>query len=132
MAFNIGSGLEGKSVVITGGSGGIGREVCLAFAAAGSRVVVVDLDQDRVTAVAAEMEGGPHLAIAHDLRPVAGHPALIAKVTAAFGRLDVLVSTAAVLIRRPSISTSPKRTGISSTRSTSRRRSFSAKRRHER
>jgi NAD(P)-dependent dehydrogenase (short-subunit alcohol dehydrogenase family) len=103
MAFNIGSGLEAKSVLVTGGSGGIGREVCMAFAAAGSRVAVVDVDQGRVDALVTEMEGGPHLAIAHDLRPVDGHAALIAKVVKAFGRLDVLVQTAAVLIRRPSV-----------------------------
>jgi NAD(P)-dependent dehydrogenase (short-subunit alcohol dehydrogenase family) len=103
MAFNIGSGLEGKSVLVTGGSGGIGREVCLAFAAAGSRVAVVDVDQGRVDALVAEMEGGPHQAIAHDLRPVGGHAALVAKVVEAFGKLDVLVQTAAVLIRRPSV-----------------------------
>jgi NAD(P)-dependent dehydrogenase (short-subunit alcohol dehydrogenase family) len=103
MAFSIGSGLEGKSVIVTGGSGGIGREVCMAFAAAGSRVAVVDVDQGRVDELVAAMEGGPHLAIAHDLRPVAGHPALIARVVEQFGRLDVLVQTAAVLIRRPSV-----------------------------
>lgn len=103
MAFDLGSGLEGKSVLVTGGTGGIGREVCLAFAAAGSHVAIVDLDQQRVDAVVAEMEGGPHLGIAYDLKPVAGHAALIAKVVAEFGRLDVLVQTAAVLIRRPSV-----------------------------
>jgi len=103
MAFDLGSGLEGKSVLVTGGTGGIGREVCLAFAAAGSRVAAVDLDQQRVDAVVAEMEGGPHLGIAYDLKPVAGHAALIGKVVAEFGRLDVLVQTAAVLIRRPSV-----------------------------
>ncbi|WP_137929614.1 SDR family NAD(P)-dependent oxidoreductase [Mesorhizobium comanense] len=103
MAFDIGSGLEGKAVLVTGGSGGIGREVCLAFAAAGSRVAVVDIDQGRVDAQVGEMEGGPHLAIGHDLRPVSGHAELIAQVVGAFGRLDVLVQTAAVLIRRASV-----------------------------
>ncbi|TPI38158.1 SDR family oxidoreductase [Mesorhizobium sp. B3-1-9] len=103
MAFNIGSGLEGKSVVVTGGSGGIGREVCLAFAAAGSRVAVVDLDQGKVDAVAAEMEAGPHLPIACDLKPIAHHKTLIEKVVTVFGGIDVLVCTAAVLIRRPSV-----------------------------
>jgi len=103
MAFNIGSGLEGKNIVVTGGSGGIGREVCLAFAAADSRVAVVDLDQAKVDAVLAEMPGGPHLAIAHDLKPVADHKLLVDKVVSAFGSIDVLVCTAAVLIRRPTI-----------------------------
>jgi len=103
MAFDIGSGLEGKNVIVTGGAGGIGREVGLAFAAAGSRVAVVDLDQQRVDAVLTEMAGGPHLGLAYDLKPVGGHAALIGKVVNAFGRLDVLVQTAAVLIRRPSV-----------------------------
>ena len=103
MTFNIGSGLEGKNVIVTGGSGGIGREVCLAFAAAGARVAVVDLDPERVEAVVAEMEGGPHLAIAHDLGPVDGHAALVARVVDGLGRLDVLVQTAAVLVRRPTV-----------------------------
>lgn len=103
MAFNLGSGLDGKSVIVTGGAGGIGREVCLAFAAAGSRVAVVDLDQSGAEAVVAELEGAPHLAIGHDLRPIAEHQALLDKVVAAFGHLDVLVQTAAVLVRRPSV-----------------------------
>ncbi len=103
MAFDIGSGLEGKKVVVTGGSGGIGREICLAFGAAGSNVAVVDLDQTKVDGVVAEMAGGPHLAIAHDLRPVADHKRLIDRAVAALGGIDVLVCTAAVLIRRPSV-----------------------------
>lgn len=103
MGFNIGSGLEGKCVIVTGGTGGIGREVCLASAAAGARVAVVDLDPARAQAVIAEMEGGPHLALAHDVGPVSGHATLIANVLAAFGRIDVLVQTAAVLVRRPSV-----------------------------
>jgi NAD(P)-dependent dehydrogenase (short-subunit alcohol dehydrogenase family) len=103
MAFNLGSGLEGKNVIVTGGTGGIGREICLGFAAAGSRVAVVDLDQARADAVVAEMEGGPHIAIGHDLKPVANQHVVIDKALAAFGQLDVLVQTAAVLVRRPSV-----------------------------
>jgi NAD(P)-dependent dehydrogenase (short-subunit alcohol dehydrogenase family) len=103
MAFNLDSGLAGKRVLVTGGTGGIGREVCMAFAAAGARVAVIDLKQDAVDAAVAQMEGGPHLALAHDLRPVAGHRALVDKVATVFGGLDVLVATAAVLVRRTTI-----------------------------
>ena len=49
------------------------------------------------------MEGGPHLALGHDLRPVAGHRALVERVAGELGGLDVLVQTAAVLIRRNSV-----------------------------
>ncbi|MBL8579924.1 MAG: SDR family oxidoreductase [Mesorhizobium sp.] len=103
MAFEINSGLKGKSVIVTGGTGGIGREVCLAFASTGARVAVVDLDEQRVNAVVAELTGGPHLGVAQDLKDVSGHAALVERVLKEFGRLDVLVQTAAVLVRRPSV-----------------------------
>jgi NAD(P)-dependent dehydrogenase (short-subunit alcohol dehydrogenase family) len=103
MSWNLASGLAGKSVLITGAAGGIGREVALAFATAGARVAAVDLSQDKVAALVAEMEGGPHLPLAVDLRPVSGHGRLVEKVRRAFGRLDVLVCTAAVLVRRASV-----------------------------
>jgi NAD(P)-dependent dehydrogenase (short-subunit alcohol dehydrogenase family) len=103
MTWNLASGLEGKRVLVTGGVGGIGREVALAFAAAGSRVAVVDLSEDKVKAVVAEMDGGPHLALAGDLRPVSSHPKLVETVLSTMGGLDVLVCAAAVLVRRPSV-----------------------------
>ena len=100
MSWNIGAGLEGKGVIVTGAAGGIGREVALAFAKAGSRVAAVDINEKGVSEVVAAMEGGPHLALGIDLRNIAGHKPLVAKVQASFGRLDVLANTAAILIRR--------------------------------
>jgi NAD(P)-dependent dehydrogenase (short-subunit alcohol dehydrogenase family) len=103
MTWNLASGLEGKRVAVTGGAGGIGREVALALGAAGALVAVIDLAEDKVKAVIAEMRGGPHLALAADLRPVAGHTKLIETIVEALGGLDVLVCAAAVLVRRASI-----------------------------
>ncbi len=103
MTWNLSAGLEKKRVLITGGAGGIGREVALAFAAAGAQVAVVDLNAEKVKAVVDELEGGPHIPLAVDLRPLANHAGLFDAVTAAFGGLDVLVCTAAVLVRRDSV-----------------------------
>ena len=103
MTFNLASGLEGKTVLLTGATGGIGREVALAFAAAGARVAAVDLVQDRIDALLGEMEGGPHFGIAHDLRPVGQHAALVDRVVRELGGLEILVQTAAVLRRRPTV-----------------------------
>lgn len=103
MPYDLGAGLKDRVVLITGAAGGIGREVAVAFAGAGSSVAALDIDQAKADALVAEMEGGPHLAIGYDLRPVAGHEALIDKVVQKLGRIDVLVQTAAVLARRATI-----------------------------
>jgi NAD(P)-dependent dehydrogenase (short-subunit alcohol dehydrogenase family) len=103
MAFDLGAGLKGKSVLLTGAAGGIGQETALAFAAAGARVAAVDLTQAQAEAVVAKMEGGPHLAIGCDLRRLSTHKPLVERVVEAFGSLDALVQTAAVLIRRASL-----------------------------
>jgi NAD(P)-dependent dehydrogenase (short-subunit alcohol dehydrogenase family) len=103
MAFDLHTGIEGKSVLLTGGAGGIGREIALAFDAAGARVAVVDLAQESVDATVAAMSKPWHLGIACDLKPVAGHAALAEQVADALGGIDILVQTAAVLVRRPSV-----------------------------
>lgn len=103
MPFNLASGLEGKGVVVTGAAGGIGREVALAFAAAGSLVAAVDLNQEAVDAVIAECVGGPHLAVSFDLRRFGQLSGLLAKAQGALGRLDVLACVAGILVRRTSV-----------------------------
>lgn len=103
MSWSIGTGLDGKSVVVTGAGGGIGRAVATAFAAAGARVCAVDLNGEAARSVVAELEGGPHLAEELDVRALASHEPLLRRVQEAFGRFDVLANAAAVLIRRKDV-----------------------------
>jgi NAD(P)-dependent dehydrogenase (short-subunit alcohol dehydrogenase family) len=96
--------LEGRGVVVTGGAGGIGREVAAAFASAGARVAVVDIDQARVDEVVAGLESPErHLALTADLADLSAQEALLRTVLDEFGRFDVLAHLAAVLKRRGSI-----------------------------
>lgn len=53
--------LEGERAVVTGAGSGIGRATCLRFAAEGATVVALDIDEESVRAVAAEMGETPSL-----------------------------------------------------------------------
>jgi NAD(P)-dependent dehydrogenase (short-subunit alcohol dehydrogenase family) len=96
--------LTDRGVIVTGGAGGIGREVASAFASAGARVAVVDVDQPRADEVVAGLESPDrHLAIAANLADLAIQEGLLRGVAREFGRFDVLAHLAAVLRRRASI-----------------------------
>jgi NAD(P)-dependent dehydrogenase (short-subunit alcohol dehydrogenase family) len=81
------SRLEGRVALVTGGGSGIGRAICLRFAAEGASVCVADLDGDRAEEVAVEI-GGP--AVRADVTLAAD----VARMVEAAGRIDVLVNNA--------------------------------------
>ncbi len=88
--------LNGKTVVITGGSGGIGRGLVLEFAREGANVVSVDLDAgDHLVAEARRQElPGQIFPTRADITRRAGVGDMIATVHATFGPVDVLVNNA--------------------------------------
>ena len=86
--------LNGRTVLVTGGAGGIGEAIARAFHAQGCRVGVLDLDAARGEALAAEL--GPRLTfVACDLTDVPALKAAVAAVRAALGPVHVLVNNAA-------------------------------------
>lgn len=86
--------LKDRTVLVTGGAGGIGEAIARAFHAQGCRVGVLDLDAARGEALAAEL--GPRLTfVACDLTDVPALKAAVAAVRAALGPVHVLVNNAA-------------------------------------
>jgi 3-oxoacyl-[acyl-carrier protein] reductase len=84
-----------RVVVVTGGSGGIGRAVCEGFAAEGAAVAVVDLDQGACDATAAGLRGGGRArGYAVDVRDRDAVASLMKQVRDELGGLDVLVTLA--------------------------------------
>src|SRR5947209_18135693 len=87
MAWSVGAGLEGKGVIVTGATGGIGQAVTRAFATTGARVMAVDLDQGRLNELVAALGGGPHLGMAADLRDLSRQDAVVARARPELGNL---------------------------------------------
>ncbi|WP_313716957.1 SDR family NAD(P)-dependent oxidoreductase, partial [Arsenicicoccus bolidensis] len=85
--------LRDKGVVVTGAAGGIGRAIAEACLAAGARVVVNDLDAERLLATATELGA---YAVPADVSTNDGIAALIELSTAHLGRIDVWVGNAGI------------------------------------
>ncbi|GAA2166354.1 SDR family NAD(P)-dependent oxidoreductase [Actinomadura napierensis] len=81
--------IEGRRVLVTGASSGIGRETARAFAAAGAEVVAVARRAERLAALVDEF-GGMVSVITADL----GEPGAAARVAERAGPVDVLVNSA--------------------------------------
>jgi NAD(P)-dependent dehydrogenase (short-subunit alcohol dehydrogenase family) len=92
--------VEGKVAIVTGGGGGIGGAISRAFAAAGGKVVVADLDGEAAEATAKEIETArPDAAvgIAADVADRASIEGLLETATEAFGPLDFYFANAGVI-----------------------------------
>ena len=91
--------LQGKCALVTGGSRGIGRAVCLELARQGARVAVNyagNAAAAEETVKACEALGAEAFAIQADVADAAASEAMVKEVLARFGRLDILVNNAGV------------------------------------
>ncbi|OGN52299.1 MAG: 3-oxoacyl-ACP reductase, partial [Caulobacterales bacterium RIFOXYA1_FULL_67_7] len=86
--------LKDKTVIVTGGAGGIGEAIVRSFHAQGARVGFLDIDTQRGPRLRAEL-GADTLFIPCDLTDIPALKAAVAEVRAAFGLIDVLVNNAA-------------------------------------
>src|SRR5271169_4009085 len=90
--------LKGKNAIVTGAAGILGQRFCRGLAEFGAQVTVVDLDLDRCTAFAGELEreyGTPALGVACDVSDPASVANMVAQVVKRFGSIQVLHNNAA-------------------------------------
>ena len=95
--------LEGKVVVVTGASSGIGKAAARLLAEAGGRVVITNRDAAAGEQVAKGMriEGLDATAIAADVGSEESVSALFKKVADTFGSTDILVNNAGITPKKP-------------------------------
>ena len=96
-------GIQGKVVLITGGSTGIGAEVARLLASCGAKVAVAARRQEKLDGVVSEIvsKGGSARSYKLDVTDKRQVETTVAAVVADFGRLDVLVNNAGVMPIRP-------------------------------
>ncbi|MEP0452581.1 MAG: SDR family oxidoreductase, partial [Roseibium sp.] len=91
--------LKNKRIIVTGGSDGIGRHICLKLAAVGTRLAILGRDADRLAAVEAECVAAgasEAIGIACDIQNPDAISGAVEQVTAAFGGLDILINNAGI------------------------------------
>jgi NAD(P)-dependent dehydrogenase (short-subunit alcohol dehydrogenase family) len=95
--------LEGRVVVVTGASSGIGEACALAFAAKGAKVVLAARRAERLSALVERLEGigGEALAVVTDVTDEAAVDSLFAQAVERFGTVDVLINNAGIADSTP-------------------------------
>jgi NAD(P)-dependent dehydrogenase (short-subunit alcohol dehydrogenase family) len=90
--------LKGKVAIVTGGPGLLGAEFCRTLAEAGAVVVVADIDGEAAGKVAVELrsKGYPATGVGVDITDKPQVQAMVEQVLSLYGRLDVLVNSAAL------------------------------------
>ncbi len=92
--------LEGKVAIVTGGGAGIGRASAIAFARAGARVAVADIDRvgGDETVDLVSRDGGEAVFVETDVSEARQVESLVAETVKAFGRLDCAHNNAGIIV----------------------------------
>jgi 3-oxoacyl-[acyl-carrier protein] reductase len=90
--------LKDKVAVVTGASQGIGREIALALAEAGAKVVVAARNEEKLAALVQEIagKGGEAFAVKLDVADAEQTKAAFKIILEKFGKVDILVNNAAI------------------------------------
>lgn len=98
--------LQGKTALVTGAAGGIGRAIATAFAAEGATVVLADRIPAEECETVIRQAGGQAFSTVADVSDEAAVLELFKLINERLGRLDILVNNAGILIEKPLLETS--------------------------
>ena len=92
-----------KVAIVTGGAGGLGRQICLSLGAEGGKVAVFDINAEVIEQTVADLIADGIDAVGHpvDVRDSATVTAAVGAVAAYFGRIDILIAAAGGSLATP-------------------------------
>jgi len=90
------NGLSGKIAIVTGGNSGIGLATAQAFAAAGTKVIVADIEDGTQTVENIKKAGGDAIFVKVDVSKSADIRSLVSKTIETYGQLDFAVNNAGI------------------------------------
>ena len=98
--------LKGKTAIVTGASGALGRAVSLGLAGRGVNIVASSIEKDALQALAEEINataGQKALPLFCDVTDLASVEKLVSRAVAEFGQIDILFNGAGIAHREPLI-----------------------------
>lgn len=102
--------LEGKIAVVSGGNRGIGKSIALAFSHAGAKVVLMARNQETLKETIDQIKattGGEAISVIADVASLSDIERTVQEAVGNFGRIDVLVNSAAGFLLKPALKIQP-------------------------
>jgi NAD(P)-dependent dehydrogenase (short-subunit alcohol dehydrogenase family) len=100
------SDLHNKTVMVTGGSKGIGKDIALSFAKLGAHVIIIGRGAAALEHTLGELKeagSGNHKAVSADVNDIKRVRAIVEEAVRDYGTVDILVNNAGVNIPKPAI-----------------------------
>lgn len=92
--------LEGKTILVTGASSGIGRQCAIDCSKMGAKVVSIGRNKERLEELMSEMEG-ENAYYSFDLQELDGIKELVSNIVATYGKLDGFIHAAGIEVTNP-------------------------------
>lgn len=93
--------LEGKNILITGASSGIGRQCAIDCSKMGARVILVARNQERLYETLSHMEGKDNLCVSYDLTNLVDMSLMVKGIVSKVGPIDGVLHCAGISVTAP-------------------------------
>lgn len=93
--------LQGKTIIVTGASSGIGQQVAISCSEMGAKVVMIARNEERLEETKKQLSGKRHLAVSYDLTDLEHQKELVQDIVAKVGPIDGLVNCAGITATLP-------------------------------